>query len=166
MHKKIVNIIQKNLIKIITCKIHIAEKYLSPVLMLYIRLYMGWIFFRSGQLKLGCNIFEPHTLSSCGSSWSSTLMLFKYEYSLPFLSPTFAAILATMAEILLPLLIVFGFGARLGAFGLFLITATIEIFVYPNIIEHYYWMMLFGIIILNGPGKISFDHLIKKSITV
>lgn len=90
----------------------------------------------------------------------SAVMLFEEEYQVPLLDPAFAAKLAVLGETFLPILLIFGLGARLGAFGLLIMTAVIQM-VYPNLFyDHMVWAAaLIGILLL-GPGKVSLDAVI------
>jgi putative oxidoreductase len=51
---------------------------------------------------------------------------------LPLVPPAPAAVVASVAEHVLPVLLVLGFFARLSALGLLLMTAVIQIFVFPG----------------------------------
>lgn len=94
----------------------------------------------------------------------NTYFLFEEEYRLPLLAPDLAAPLATYAEHLLPVLLVLGLGSRFAALGLFVMTLTIQLFVYPNafLSTHLGWFALALAIIAKGPGRISIDHLIAR----
>ena len=82
------------------------------------------------------------------------------EYRLPLLDPAIAAPLATAAEITGSVLIFFGLFARFGALILLGITATIQIFVYPqNWAEHLMWASLLLLILSRGAGVVSLDYI-------
>ncbi len=85
-------------------------KPLVPALLLIGRLWVAWIFFRSGQTKF--------------ASWDSTLFLFEYEYQVPFLPWEMAAYLATAGELILPVLLAVGFLSRPTALALFVLNAV------------------------------------------
>ena len=91
----------------------------------------------------------------------NTFYLFEEDYSLPLLDPEIAAYLATYAEHLLPILLILGLGTRLAALGLFVMTLTIQIFVYPDafLSTHFGWFALALGVMAYGPGKLSIDHL-------
>jgi putative oxidoreductase len=78
---------------------------LRPLLLLGTRLWVSWVFLKSGWLKL--------------TTWDSTLELFRYEYQVPLLPPGVAALAATIGELLFPTLLVLGLFTRIGALGLF-----------------------------------------------
>lgn len=92
----------------------------------------------------------------------NTFYLFEEDYRLPLLDPEIAAYLATYAEHLLPILLILGLGTRLAAFGLFVMTLTIQIFVYPDafLSTHFGWFALALGVMAYGPGKLSIDHLV------
>ena len=92
----------------------------------------------------------------------NTFYLFEEDYRLPLLDPEIAAYLATYAEHLLPILLILGLGTRLAAFGLFVMTLTIQIFVYPDafVSTHFGWFALALGVMAYGPGKLSIDHLV------
>ena len=129
--------------------IEIAERYATPVLDLIIRLWIARVFFTSGLTKL--------------RDRESTVFLFEYEYMVPVLSPQVAAALATMVEVGAPILIAVGLFSRVAALPLLGMTLVIQFVLgaatpaYANV-EHYYWMMLLGLIILHGPGRLSIDR--------
>ena len=87
--------------------------------------------------------------------------LFRDEYKVPLLRPEVAAYMATYAETFFPILLVLGLFTRLSAFSLLIMTAVIEIFVYPLAWPtHLTWAALMLYLIGRGAGKISLDHLI------
>ncbi len=116
-----------------------------------LRIWVANVFFRSGLASL--------------QDWESTLDLFKYEYKVPFLSPSLAAVLGTGAELIFPFFLVIGLATRLNAAALFVFN-LIAVISYPALNEvglkdHTYWAILLLVIILHGPGKISIDHFIS-----
>ncbi|MDA0781483.1 MAG: DoxX family protein [Rickettsiales bacterium] len=151
--------------KLIEFKLKIAD-FLSPLVNLGIRFWMAWIFLKSGVLKipkdfLGLNIGK-------GYSWDSTIYLFEEVHPVPLLSPNVAAVLGTGLEILCPILLIIGLGARPAAAVLLIMTGVIEFTSDPDFLSetarliHQYWMILLAVIVFNGPGKLSVDHIIRK----
>lgn len=108
---------------------------------------MARIFFYSGLTKI--------------SSWASTIYLFKYEYRVPIIPAELAAYLATTVELITPAFLVIGCCSRLVAIPMIAMVAVIQ-FTYLDLLEHFYWAILLGTIILHGPGLFSFDYLIRK----
>ncbi len=78
--------------------------HLAAPLALLTRIHVGWVFVKSGWLKL--------------SDWDSTLFLFREEYRVPLLPPDLAAVAGTTGELLFGLLVIGGLFGRLGALGL------------------------------------------------
>ncbi len=139
--------------KKMACLCALAKKVISalncasPVVPLLARLVVGYVFFNSGLLKLG--------------NWSGTLFLFEHEHPVPFLPVKLAAILGTGTELIAPVLLVAGLGARAAAAALLVMTAVIE-FTYQHSMEHAYWGLLLAFILFQGAGKFSADYFIHK----
>jgi putative oxidoreductase len=112
------------------------------------RLWIARVFFMSGLTKIG--------------SWSTTVALFTDEYNVPLLPPEIAAYMAAAAELSFPVLLVLGLMTPLAALGLMGMTLVIELFVYPGTTEHYYWLLLNGILLTHGSGKFGLDHWLMK----
>lgn len=117
------------------------------------RLFIATTFWLSGRTK----VEEGLTLAQ------SAFFLFEYEYALPLIPPRLAAYLATYAEHLFPILLIVGLGARLSASALLVMTAVIQIFVYPGAWPtHLLWAAALAWIIFRGPGQLSVDHWIRS----
>jgi len=134
---------------------NVLMDWLTPIGDLILRVWIAEVFFFSGLTKY--------------ESWSSTLQLFKHEYSVPLLSPEIAAYFGTAAELILPIFLVLGLGGRIPAFGLFIfnIVATIS---YPflwtgagaqGLHDHFVWGLVLMTVTLHGTGAISFDYIIN-----
>jgi len=119
---------------------------------LFVRIALAAPFFVSGRIK----IIEG-TLFSISDT---TYILFENDYSGVPLPPHFAAVAATTAEHLLPLLLLLGLGTRLAALGLLVMTMVIQTFVYPDAWwgVHMQWVALALTVLLLGPGKLSLDQ--------
>jgi len=115
---------------------------------LALRLFPAAVFFRSGQTKLdGFGVSD------------SAVFLFQHEYNLPLIPAYPAAVLATAAELTLPILLVLGLFTRFAALGLFVMTAVIQIFVYPGAWPtHGLWAACLLALIAMGPGAVSADR--------
>ena len=93
----------------------IPAKIIRPVLFildqfrsigdLLARFWIAHIFFVAGMTKI--------------SSWPTTLVLFKYDYAVPLLSPVVAAYLGTAMEFILPVFLILGLGGRIVIFIFF-----------------------------------------------
>lgn len=91
----------------------------------------------------------------------STYFLFENVYALPVIPPAFAAVLATVAEHVLPVLLILGLMSRFAALGLLVMTAVIQIFVFPDAwVTHGLWAAAFLVVLAQGPGRISADHFL------
>lgn len=130
----------------------LAEAILTPSLLLLVqRIGIAAIFFLSGRTKV--------------EGWftitDSTYELFAYEYSAVPLPSAFAAVAATTAEHVFPILLVLGLCTRLSALALLGMTATIQIFVYPDAWPtHLSWAGLLLPLIAMGGGRISLDRAV------
>ncbi len=95
------------------------------------------------------------------------VLLFSSEFMLhlpggpyPFPAPGVAAFAAGSAEILLPILLVFGLATRLAAFGLLVMTIVVQLTVPDGWPIHITWAAMALAIITYGAGRISLDAII------
>lgn len=134
----------------------LSGKLPESLLLLFVRVVLGGIFWRSGQTKV------------VEGTWfqvsDGTLELFRTEYSGVPLPPEFAAVLANAAEHVLPALLLLGLFSRLSALGLLGMTLTIQFFVYPEEwwAQHSLWAALALVLILRGGGMFSLDALLAR----
>lgn len=133
-----------------------TDHILKPLTLLGFRLYVAWIFFASGLTKI--------------QSWSTTIYLFEDEYNVPLLPPEIAAYLATAAELVLPVLLVFGLFTRFSALGLFILN-VVAVFTYPflwtkvglvGLWQHVVWGIVLWAVFVFGPGKVALDWLLAR----
>jgi putative oxidoreductase len=128
------------------------------------RFSIAAVFWKSGQTKVqGFQIDPIAGIYEFG--WprfaDSTVLLFTEEYKLPILPPELAALLATIAEHVFPVLILIGLATRLSAFALLAMTAVIQIFVYPAAYPtHGVWAAVLLMLMWRGAGAFSVDHLL------
>lgn len=126
------------------------------------RFTLATIFWRSGQTKidgLAIDLLAKKFELGWPRLADSTLFLFENEYALPIISPASAALLATIAEHLLPILLLVGFMTRFAALMLLFMTAVIQIFVYPDAwLTHGLWAALLLLLISLGAGRVSVDY--------
>lgn len=117
---------------------------------LLLRLFPAAVFFASARTKVeGLRITE------------ATYVLFEYEYALPLIPSHWAAVLATLAEHVLPVLLVLGLATRGAALALLVMTLVIQTFVYPEAwVTHGLWAACCLGLIAAGPGRLSLDHLL------
>lgn len=115
---------------------------------LMLRVFPALVFWQSGQTKV-----EGFWIKD------STWFLFEHEYALPIIPYQAAAVMATVAEHLLPVLLILGLFTRLSALGLVAMTAVIQIFVYPDAwMTHGLWAAPLLAVVARGPGRWSVDH--------
>ncbi|PID66130.1 MAG: hypothetical protein CR975_04570 [Gammaproteobacteria bacterium] len=142
---------------------------LQSLILLLLRLYIASIFLKSGIQKM--------------TNWDGTLFLFEYEYHVPLLSIKLAAILATAAELILPVLLLLGLLTRCTALALFVFNA-VAVLSYPTLWkggwglvmafdrlpvgitfptqgfeDHAVWAMMLLVVLCFGAGKIASDTL-------
>lgn len=93
----------------------------------------------------------------------SAKFLFAEEYRLPVIDPDLAAHLATYAEHAFALSLFVGLATRASALGIFVMTLVIQLFVYPDAFlgVHLGWFAMAAAILVQGPGAISVDHLLR-----
>lgn len=121
----------------------------ETVLLFAARAFPAAIFFQSGQTKVDGFMLNENAL-----------FLFQEEYKLPLLSPEFAATMAAISEHVFPVLLVLGLATRLSALALIGMTATIQIFVYPDAWPtHGVWAVALLLVASRGPGAWSLDRL-------
>jgi len=74
-------------------------------------------------------------------------------------------LLAAIAEHVLPALLIIGFLTRISAAGLLVMTAVIQLFVFPDAwwSTHMFWAAIAFAIIGVGPGRLSVDHLLTRN---
>ncbi|MCL6729762.1 DoxX family protein [Sphingomonas hankyongi] len=130
-----------------------ARTLLPPSLLLLVqRLGIAAVFFMSGRTKV--------------DGWltvnDSAFELFRSEYALPLVKPEIAAYASAYSEHLFPFLLTLGLFTRISASALLVMTAVIEIFVYPDAWPtHLSWAGLLLPLIALGGGKLSLDRFLK-----
>ena len=133
-----------------------VEQFLKPVTLLVFRLYVAWMFFESGLVKI--------------QSWFSTISLFETEYKVPLLSPEVAAYLGTGAELVLPVLLALGFLTRPAALALFIFN-IIAVISYPYLAtidgaggfwQPVTWGVMLWAVFVFGPAQLSLDYLLSR----
>ncbi len=124
----------------------------APIGDLVLRIWVANVFWKSGLTKI--------------SNLSSTMYLFEYEYAVPIIPFELAAYLAIAAELVLPVLLVFGLAARAAAGALFVFN-IVAVISYSTLnaagmVQHQVWGIMLLVLLLRGPGKISIDHFIRR----
>jgi putative oxidoreductase len=134
-----------------------ALDLLASFFALYLRVWVSWVFLKSGMLKL--------------ESWDQTLSLFKDEYRVPLLPPTLAAYVGTFGELFFPIFVILGLAGRLSAIGLFAVNAM-AVISYAHVLyqegfeaaigQHYLWGLMLLVLIFYGPGAFSVDKWLAR----
>lgn len=132
-----------------------AQTLFVPLLLLFCRLWVAYVFFNSGLTKI--------------ATWDSTLFLFEYEYQVPLLPWQLAAYLGSAAELVLPIFVALGLLTRPMSAILFVFN-IIAVVSYPLLWErgfhdHQLWGLMMLVVIVWGAGPFSIDHLLKKRLT-
>ncbi|WP_261817487.1 DoxX family protein [Vibrio gallicus] len=131
-----------------------GKLFVVPVLLLFFRLWVAWVFFNSGLTKI--------------ASWESTLYLFEYEYQVPILPWQLAAYLGTAAELIIPVFIAIGFLTRPFALLLFGFN-IIAVVSYPALwdkgfYDHQLWGLMILINVVWGAGVLSLDYILSRKL--
>ena len=129
-------------------------KFGSPLLLLYFRWYVAWVFLKAGLFKI--------------NDWDLTLTLFEYEYAVPFLPFELAAYLATFGELVFPIFLIAGLGARFTAIALSIVNIMAVVSYYATLAKgaglvwHYMWGSMLLTNIIYGGGFLSVDQWLKS----
>jgi putative oxidoreductase len=125
----------------------------DALLLLVARIGIAAIFFMSGRTKVDGVIHIT----------DGTYALFQSEYALPIIPSDLAAVAATWAEHIFPLLLAIGLFTRFSALALFCMTLIIQIFVYPDAWPtHLSWAAILLPLIAAGAGDWSMDGFVKR----
>jgi len=140
------------LTRFVCAGIGLLDKIPQSLISLAARMFPAAVFWRSGQTK----VEDFHVTENA-------IDLFRDEYALPLIDPALAAKIAAFSEHFFPVLLAIGLASRFAALALLIMTAVIEIFVYPDAWpEHGVWATCFLVVIARGPGVISLDHLLAR----
>jgi putative oxidoreductase len=136
--------------------LEVAARFVAPPML---RIALALPFFRSGLTRWdGFLSLSPGTLYLFEEQFK--LHIFGAQYGFP--APDLLALVVAVAEITLPVLLVFGVATRLTALALLIMTGVIQL-VFPDgwANFHLYWASLAVAIVALGPGPLSVDHLIR-----
>ena len=132
-----------------------------PVAQVALRVALAVPFYRSGLTK-----WDGFLQLS-----DSAVYLFEEEFKLhlfgqavDFPVPALTALMAGVAEIVLPVLLVLGLGTRFAAFGLLAMTAIIQLTIpdgWANF--HLPWAAMALALVAWGGGRFSLDHLLVRT---
>lgn len=130
-------------------------QFVRDLSILGLRIPIALVFWKSGRTKVdGWNIFSPN---------EGQIYLFENKFNLP--APELMATLAAIGEHVLPVMLIVGFWTRIGAAGLLVMTAVIQLFVFPDAwwSTHMFWAAILFAIIGVGPGRLSLDYLLTRN---
>ena len=139
-----------------------CQRIPDSAIALLARFSIAAIFWQSGQTKVEGLVIDL-LAGRVELGWprlsDSVLYLFREEYRLPLIDPQVAALVAASAEHLFPVLLLLGLGTRLAASGLLVMTATIQLLVYPDAYAtHGVWAVALLFLLAKGAGRFSLDH--------
>lgn len=144
----------KNMLNTYDNIINATQNAFVPLLLLFCRLWVAWVFFNSGLTKI--------------ATWDSTLYLFEYEYQVPILPWQLAAYMGTAAELILPVFVALGLLTRPMAAILFVFN-IIAVVSYPvlweqGFFDHQLWGLMILIVVVWGPGPLSVDNVVRNKL--
>jgi len=145
----------------------VFKKIPESMILCIARFAIAAVFWKSGQTKIegfSLDIIAMEAQLGWPHLKETTLFLFEHEYNLPLIPPMIAAIMATLAEHVLPILILMGFFTRFAAFGLASMTLVIQLFVYSDAYPtHATWLAIALLLMYRGAGVVSLDHVLSKT---
>lgn len=125
--------------------------------LLFLRIALAGIFWRSGRTKVAEGTWFEIS--------DTTYFLFESEYSGVPLPSDLAAVAATAAEHIFPVLLVVGLFTRFSALALLGMTLVIQLFVYPDAwwSVHMVWLAMQLVLVVRGGGMFSVDYLLTRN---
>jgi putative oxidoreductase len=130
----------------------------TSLALLILRLTLAMPFYKSGLTR-----WDGWFTLSFGAKalFSDEYRLHLFGQQFPFPQPELVATMASTSEIVLPILLAFGFLTRYAALGLFCMTAVIQL-VYPDGLQNFHlpWATMALAIMAFGPGAVSLDRLL------
>lgn len=138
----------------------LAHNYLSHVVALGARLYVGLIFFKSGNLGI--------------RDMEGSQMLYEYEYipniiansgvDISFISPQIMTIFGVGGELVLSSLLLLGLATRFSAVGLIVMAGVMQLTYPEHGSSHYAWMVILALLAARGAGAISLDKFVAPKL--
>ncbi|MCX7164870.1 MAG: DoxX family protein [Rhodocyclales bacterium] len=146
--------------------IALLDRIPNSLIALLGRFSIAAVFWKSAQTKVqgfAIDIVNGEFQFGMPRLSDSVVALFRDEYKLPLVPPEIAAPLAAVAEHVFPLLILVGLATRFSALALLVMTATIQLLVYPDAWPtHGVWAAVLLFLVARGPGVLAIDHLIAR----
>ena len=121
----------------------------DPAIKLLLRCWIAALFFRSGVMKI--------------SNFDMTEMLFQARSAQSLLPPELAARLTILVELACLIFLVLGAGTRITAILLIGLIAVVDP-TFQHQIDLAYYLMVLGLIALHGPGALSLDSLVVRTL--
>lgn len=146
--------------------LHMMSLLQRPLALLDIRLFEG-IALLVVRLALAAQFWRSARTKIVDGSWLEidpiTFDLFRDEYHMPV--PEITGVIATYAEHALAALVMLGLATRFGAAGLLVMTAVIQLFVYPEAFwnPHVLWFGLALVLMARGGGPFALDRAVDRS---
>ena len=155
--------------KLILLVIDRLQRIPDSLIALLGRFSIAGIFWMSAQTKIEgfvLNIVSGEISLGMPRLSSPAVALFRDEYRLPLIPPELAAPAAAISEHLFAALLLVGLASRFSALALLGMTATIQLFVYPDAYPtHGVWAAVLLFIVARGPGVVSLDHWIAQHLS-
>jgi len=130
------------------------------VVSLALRLALAIPFWKSGLTKWdGFLVLSQTPVLLFANEFKLHLLGKAYDY--PF--PLIAAWASSIAEIILPILLVLGLFTRFAALGLLIMTAVIQLTIPYGWPVHATWAAMAAAVILLGPGRLSLEAVLKRA---
>jgi putative oxidoreductase len=130
------------------------------VVSLALRLALAIPFWKSGLTKWdGFLVLSQTPVLLFANEFKLHLLGKAYDY--PF--PLIAAWASSIAEIILPILLVLGLFTRFAALGLLIMTAVIQLTIPSGWPVHATWAAMAAAVILLGPGRLSLEAVLKRA---
>lgn len=130
------------------------------VVSLALRLALAIPFWKSGLTKWdGFLVLSQTPVLLFANEFKLHLLGKAYDY--PF--PLIAAWASSIAEIILPILLVLGLFTRFAALGLLIMTALIQLTIPSGWPVHATWAAMAAAVILLGPGRLSLEAVLKRA---
>jgi len=138
----------------------LIRKVAPPLLVQFVlRIALAVPFWRSGVLKWDGFLQINDTAVTL---FTDEFMLHLPGGPYPFPAPTVVAFLSGSAEIIFPILLVFGLATRFAALGLLFMTLIVELTVPDGWPVHLTWAAMALGIMAWGPGALSLDALLSR----
>jgi putative oxidoreductase len=134
-----------------------------------LRVVMARAFFLSGQGKIAGPVVPLNlddftfTVTLPAQVRDETIRMFETRFADAPVWPAIVAYFFAYAEFVLPICLAIGFGTRLAALILLLMTVALQVYVQPEAwwTTHVYWISVLLVLMACGPGALSFDRLIR-----